>query len=67
MMHNIISMPSCFMIEPFKGQACEDIFNGINSQAARKACPKTLWHVAAIKIGAVEFRSIPEGIKNSSR
>ena len=49
-MHNIISMPSCFMIEPFKGQACEDIFNGINSQAARKACPKTLWHVAAIKL-----------------
>lgn len=31
------------MIETFKDEATEDIFNGKNTKAARKACPASLW------------------------
>jgi proteic killer suppression protein len=42
------------MIVSFKDQASEDIFNGINSKAARKACPQTLWQVAARKLDQLD-------------
>jgi toxin HigB-1 len=42
------------MIESFKNQASEDIFNGANSKAARKACPQTLWQVAARKLDQLD-------------
>lgn len=55
------------MIESFADQASEDIFNGINSKAARKACPRTLWRVASRKLDqldsvhALEELKIPPG------
>ena len=42
------------MIISFKDQASEDIFNGVNSKAARKACPQTLWQVAARKLDQLD-------------
>jgi len=42
------------MIGSFRDQASEDIFNGINSKAARKACPQTLWPVAARKLDLID-------------
>jgi len=51
------------MIESFKGQASEDIFNGVNSKAARKACPKTLWQVAARKLDQLDSVQSLEELK----
>jgi proteic killer suppression protein len=42
------------MIESFKNQASEDIFNGVNSKVARKACPQILWQVAARKLDQLD-------------
>ena len=55
------------VIASFRNQATEDIFNGINSKAARKACPAALWRVAARKldqldsIDSLEELKIPPG------
>lgn len=38
------------MIRSFRDGATEDIFNGINSRAARAACPPSLWRIAARKL-----------------
>lgn len=34
------------VILDFADRATEDIFNGINTRAARRACPERLWKVA---------------------
>jgi len=55
------------MIVSFRDQATEDIFNGLNSRIARKACPRTLWRVAARKLDqldsvlALEELKVPPG------
>ena len=38
------------MIRCFADGATEDVFNGIDSQRARRACPKGLWPVARRKL-----------------
>ncbi len=38
------------MIVAFKDQGTEDIFDGIDSKAARKTCPIKLWNVARRKL-----------------
>jgi proteic killer suppression protein len=38
------------MILSFKDIGTEDIFNGENSKAARKACPESIWKVAGRKL-----------------
>ena len=42
------------MINSFKDKGTEDIFNGIDSKSARKACPQTLWRVAARKFDLLD-------------
>ena len=42
------------MIESFVNQASEDVFNGVNSRGARKACPKNLWRVATRKLDQLD-------------
>ncbi|NOZ71401.1 MAG: plasmid maintenance system killer protein [Chloroflexi bacterium] len=42
------------MIRSFKDAATEDIFNGVNSKAARKACPRSLWKIAAKKLDQLD-------------
>ena len=42
------------MIVSFKDQATEDIFNGVNSKAARKACPRTLWRITSRKLDQLD-------------
>ena len=42
------------MIASFKDQATEDIFNGINSKAARKALPTTLFRSARRKLDQLD-------------
>lgn len=38
------------MITSFANRATEDLFNGVDSRAARKACPTDLWPVARRKL-----------------
>ena len=42
------------MIVAFRDQGTKDIFNGVNSRAARKTCPETLWKVAARKLDLLD-------------
>ena len=42
------------MIVSFKDKATEDIFNGISSRVARKACPQAIWRVAARKLDQLD-------------
>ena len=42
------------MIRSFKNQGTEDIFDGKNSKAARKLCPRDLWRIAARKLEQVD-------------
>ena len=43
-----------FMIESFNDRASEDIFNGVNSKAARKVCPQILWRIASRKLDLLD-------------
>ena len=42
------------MIRSFGNKATEDVFNGINSKAARTLCPQTLWRVAFRKLDQLD-------------
>ena len=42
------------MIQAFANQGTEDVFNGRNSKAARKLCPKDLWKVATRKLDQLD-------------
>ena len=55
------------MILSFGSRGTEDIFNGRNSSAARRTCPRPLWRIAARKLdqldsaGALEDLRAPPG------
>ncbi len=51
------------MIESFKNKATEDIFNGIASKSARKACPQALWPVATRKLDQLDSVVVLEELK----
>ena len=42
------------MIASFKDGATEDLFNGVNSKRARKACPRSLWVVVSRKLDQLD-------------
>lgn len=42
------------MIASFKDKGSEDVFNGVDSRSARKACPPNLWKLAARKFDAID-------------
>lgn len=46
------------MIISFKDKATEDIFNGLSSKAARKACPQSIWSVASRKLDQLDSVSL---------
>ena len=51
------------MIVSFKDKATEDIFYGIASRNARKACPQTIWRVAARKLDQLDSVESLEELK----
>ena len=51
------------MIESFHDRASEDIFNGVNSKAARKACPDKLWKIATRKFDQLDSVQSLEELK----
>jgi toxin HigB-1 len=42
------------MIRSFKKAGTEDIFNGVDSSAARKTCPQSLWKQAVRKLDLID-------------
>ena len=42
------------MILTFADHGTEDLFNGINSSAARRVCPRTIWKVAFRKLDQLD-------------
>ena len=42
------------MIQSFKNQASEDVFNGMNTKRARKLCPRELWNVVFRKLDQLD-------------
>jgi proteic killer suppression protein len=42
------------MIQSFEDAATDDIFNGRNTQAARRLCPRALWRVAGRKLDQLD-------------
>ncbi len=51
------------MIESFRDRATGDIFNGVNSKAARKSCPEKLWAIAARKLDQLDSVQSLEELK----
>ena len=51
------------MIQSFKNKGTEDIFNGKNTQEARKVCPRSLWNVAARKLDQLDSVQILEELR----
>jgi len=42
------------MIRSFGDQGTEDVFNGRNTKASRKSCPRNLWPVAGRKLDQLD-------------
>jgi proteic killer suppression protein len=42
------------MIRSFAGKGTEDVFNGVDSKAARRVCPSGLWPVARRKLDQLD-------------
>ncbi len=42
------------MIQSFRDAGANDIFNGLSTKSARKACPEALWKVAARKLDQLD-------------
>ena len=51
------------MIVSFKDKATDDIFNGVSSRVARKACPEGLWKIAARKLDQLDSVELLEELK----
>ncbi len=51
------------MILSFKDTGEEDIFNGINSSAARRTCPENLWKIAARKLDLLDSVSVLQELR----
>lgn len=43
-----------FMIRSFRDGGTEDIFNGRNTKAARRCCPRATWRVATRKLDQLD-------------
>jgi proteic killer suppression protein len=42
------------VIRSFADRGTEDVFDGVNSAAARKACPQSLWAIARRKLDQID-------------
>ncbi|WP_373501823.1 type II toxin-antitoxin system RelE/ParE family toxin [Desulfococcus sp.] len=42
------------MIQSFKNQATEDLFNGAATKAALKRCPRNLWNIISRKLDQLD-------------
>jgi toxin HigB-1 len=42
------------MLQNFRSEGTSDIFNGVNSRAARRTCPENIWRIAARKLDLLD-------------
>jgi len=42
------------VIKSFADRGTENIFNGLNTKAARKSCPREMWRIAARKLDQLD-------------
>jgi toxin HigB-1 len=42
------------VIQSFKNQAAEDIFNGVTTKDSLRLCPKNLWKIAGRKLDQLD-------------
>ncbi len=42
------------MIQSFKNQATEDLFNGVATKPALKLCPRNLWNIVSRKLDQID-------------
>ena len=51
------------MIVSFGNRGTEDVFNGRSSAAARRACPRRLWAVAARKLDQIDSAATVDDLR----
>ncbi len=51
------------MIQAFRGQGAEDVFDGKNSKSARKVCPSSLWKIAVRKLDQLDSAGVLDDLK----
>ena len=51
------------MIQSFKHEAAEAVFNGKSTKAARKICPERLWKIAARKLEQLDSAAVLEDLR----
>ena len=51
------------MIRSFKSPGTEDVFNGRDTKAARRTCPKDLWRIAARKLEQLDSAARLEDLR----
>ena len=52
------------MIRGFLDAGTEDIFNGRATKAARRACPQSLWNVAARKLEYLDSAAVLDDLRS---
>jgi proteic killer suppression protein len=52
------------MIQYFRSQGTEDIFNGCLTSAAQRACPRRLWKIAARKLDLLDSAVNPIDLRS---
>lgn len=51
------------MIVSFKNEGTEDIFDGLDTRKARKACPQNLWRVARRKLDQINQSAVLDDLR----
>ncbi len=51
------------MIRSFAGEATENVFNGVNTLRARRACPRSLWTVAVRKLDQLDSAGLLDDLR----
>jgi proteic killer suppression protein len=51
------------VVVSFKDEGTEDIFNGVNTKAARQTCPQVLWKTATRKLDQLDSVSVLDELR----
>ena len=51
------------MIQSFADKGTQDVFDNIDSKAARRSCPKALWPAAQRKLDLLDAAEVPEDLR----
>jgi proteic killer suppression protein len=51
------------VIRSFRDQGTEDVFNGLDTKAARRTCPRDLWPRAQRRLSQLDYASSPADLR----